>query len=284
MSHDDFDAFASRPRSNPRPPHSERPTVAFDRPDYGGPAPYEPQRFEQQRHEPPRQEQQRHEPQRQEPQRHEPQRQEQGAPYDREDPPPPRRRRHHWVWVIAAVVLALAGTTGMMLVMGGLGGGDTTPRAGDTVGAGVPDVSAPSGPGASFPVGAPDTNAPIPPPPAAPSRGTGASGAAPGAPAPGAPAPGAPGGSRPGGITPGGGPTVQHPKPTGNQRAIPNVVGMSVNDALRTLRATGFRASTLFIAVNNPAQVGKVLRQSPDAGAPLDRGLGVTVLAGAGRR
>jgi hypothetical protein len=234
MSHDDFDAFASRPRSSPRPPHADSPTVAFDRPDFDNPARYETPRYEH------------------------------GAPADREDPPPPPRRRHHWVWVIAVVVLALVGTTGVMLVMGGLSSPDTTSRAGDTLGGSVPGASVPAGPGASFPVGAPDTNAPIPPPPAAPSRGTGASGA-PGAPAPGAPAPG---GSRPGGgITPGGGP-----------------IGMSVADALRTLRATGFRASTLFIAVNDRAQVGKVIRQSPDAGAPLDRGLGVTVLAGAGRR
>jgi PASTA domain len=250
MTHDDFDAFAPTPRPRPGPPQSDSPTLAFDRPDYDGPVRAGTRQYAG----------------------------EHGAGYDRGDPPPPRRRGRgrHWALVVAVVVLALVGTTGVMLVMGGIGA--DTPKAADT--AGGLAASSPGGPGASFPVSGATTNAPAPAPPTAPRGVPGASNNPTGAPAPG-------GGGRPsaGATAPGGGPARQFPRPTGRQRVIPNVVGMPLNDALRTLRQAGFRAGALYIAVNNPEQVGRVLRQSPDAGAPLDRGLGVTVLAGAsGRR
>jgi PASTA domain len=257
MTHDDFDAFAPRPRSRSQQPHSEAQTVSFDRPDYDAPVRYDAGPEQSRGHVG-----------------------QHSDPYRADDPGPPRRGGRHWFWVIGAVVLALVGVTGLMLVFGGLTNDGSKPRAADKIGTG----QAPTGPGASFPVGSAGT--PGAPAPGAPGRGSaaapgapGASGAAPGA--PGA-APGAPG-SRPGGSTAAGGPVAQHPKPTGNQRAIPNVVGLRMNDALRTLRRSGFRAGALFIATDNRAQVGTVLRQSPDAGAPLDRGLGVTILVGAGR-
>jgi PASTA domain len=261
MTHDDFDAFAPRPRSRSQQPHTDAPTVSFNRPDYDSPVRYEVGPDQSRDHVG-----------------------QHSDPYEPDDPGPPRRGGRHWFWVIGAVVIALIGVTAVTLVLGGLTDpGPARSRAGGESAAG----QSPTGPGAAFPSG---VRSPAAPAPGAPGRGgsgaPGASGAAPGAPGAAPGATGAqPGGSGAGGTAAGGGggPVVQHPKPTGNQRAIPNVVGLRTNDALRTLRASGFRAGALFIAVDNRAQVGMVLRQSPDAGAPLDRGLGVTVLVGAGK-
>lgn len=64
------------------------------------------------------------------------------------------------------------------------------------------------------------------------------------------------------------------------QTAVPNVVGMSQSEAVNSLSAAGFRVNVSQV-VTTPANVGRVITQSPDAGTQADDGSTVTITVGA---
>ncbi len=64
------------------------------------------------------------------------------------------------------------------------------------------------------------------------------------------------------------------------QAAVPNVVGMSQSEAVNSLSAAGFRVNVSQV-VTTPANVGRVITQSPDAGTQADDGSTVTITVGA---
>jgi serine/threonine-protein kinase len=62
--------------------------------------------------------------------------------------------------------------------------------------------------------------------------------------------------------------------------AVPGVVGQSEVQAIATLKAAGFQATTVTRTVSEEAKVGTVLQQSPAAGAKLAKGQLVTLAIG----
>ena len=62
--------------------------------------------------------------------------------------------------------------------------------------------------------------------------------------------------------------------------AVPSVVGQSEVQAISTLKAAGFEATTVTRTVSEEAKVGTVLQQSPAAGAKLTKGQVVTLAIG----
>jgi eukaryotic-like serine/threonine-protein kinase len=62
--------------------------------------------------------------------------------------------------------------------------------------------------------------------------------------------------------------------------AVPSVVGQSEVQAISTLKAAGFEATTVTRTVTEEAKVGTVLQQSPGAGAKLAKGQVVTLAIG----
>ncbi len=64
------------------------------------------------------------------------------------------------------------------------------------------------------------------------------------------------------------------------QTAVPNVVGMSQSEAVNSLSSAGFRVNVSQV-VTTPANVGKVITQSPDAGTQANDGSTVTITVGA---
>ena len=62
--------------------------------------------------------------------------------------------------------------------------------------------------------------------------------------------------------------------------AVPSVVGQSEVQAISTLKAAGFEATTVTRAVTEEAKVGTVLQQSPGAGAKSTKGQVVTLAIG----
>lgn len=64
------------------------------------------------------------------------------------------------------------------------------------------------------------------------------------------------------------------------QTAVPNVVGMSQSQAENSLSSAGFRV-TVSQVVTTPANVGKVVTQSPNAGSLVNDGSTVTITVGA---
>jgi serine/threonine-protein kinase len=63
------------------------------------------------------------------------------------------------------------------------------------------------------------------------------------------------------------------------QAAVPNVVGMTRSSAESTITGVGF-AVNVINQVTTPANVGKVLSQSPTGGTLADKGSTVTITVG----
>ncbi|MCU1344418.1 MAG: protein kinase family protein with domain, partial [Acidimicrobiia bacterium] len=62
--------------------------------------------------------------------------------------------------------------------------------------------------------------------------------------------------------------------------AVPQVVGKSASEANQALTAAGFQVQVLNLPVNDPAQVGKVVDQSPDGGVKQAKGATVSITVG----
>jgi beta-lactam-binding protein with PASTA domain len=63
------------------------------------------------------------------------------------------------------------------------------------------------------------------------------------------------------------------------QVAVPNVVGMTTDQAVKTLEAAGLRGPISFEMTSNQAQHGKVTKQNPAAGQKTVKGSGVVLTA-----
>jgi len=61
---------------------------------------------------------------------------------------------------------------------------------------------------------------------------------------------------------------------------VPDVVGFTQDAATRTLRDAGFDVTPEFLVTANQADVGDVIKQSPDQGTLLDKGETVTITVG----
>jgi serine/threonine-protein kinase len=61
------------------------------------------------------------------------------------------------------------------------------------------------------------------------------------------------------------------------QVAVPNVLGRTEPDAIRTLTDAGLRAKTVLVNDDNPDNVNKVIAQDPTTGVELDKGATVTI-------
>ena len=59
--------------------------------------------------------------------------------------------------------------------------------------------------------------------------------------------------------------------------AVPNVLGRTEPDAIRTLTDAGLRAKTVLVNDDNPDNVNKVIAQDPTTGVELDKGATVTI-------
>ena len=63
------------------------------------------------------------------------------------------------------------------------------------------------------------------------------------------------------------------------QVTVPNVVGMTTDQAVKTLEAVGLRGPIGFEVTANQAQHGKVTKQNPAAGQKAVKGSGVVLTA-----
>ena len=61
---------------------------------------------------------------------------------------------------------------------------------------------------------------------------------------------------------------------------MPNVIGMTQEDATKTLRDAGFQVKTQTQIVTSEADDGRVLNQDPDAGDKAGKGAVVTITVG----
>jgi serine/threonine-protein kinase len=62
--------------------------------------------------------------------------------------------------------------------------------------------------------------------------------------------------------------------------AVPNVLGMTEDEAVATLQDAGFRVVRITQTVANPANDGRVIAQSPEGGTQAQRGSSVTITVG----
>jgi eukaryotic-like serine/threonine-protein kinase len=61
---------------------------------------------------------------------------------------------------------------------------------------------------------------------------------------------------------------------------VPNVIGMTQEDATNTLKAAGFQVKVQTQVVTSDADDGRVLSQNPDGGTKADKGSVVTITVG----